>query len=376
MTQIAIVTGPLAPYRMDLYKAAGRILGDTGKITIFYGQNTQRDHDWSGLSAPSEYYDLKLIPGSYFPTWIRKLMKVLRLGKANPMRGNFKLFGALQSLNPNTVWIAEHSLYTLPALLYSILYRKNIWVATDVGSETPTSDANLFIKIINSIGTLFVNGVIVCSPFALKPLFGRKMKTVFAPHAIDSANFTEYISNHNSLKKPVILFVGTSIPRKGVDLLLDAISENNMKSMDFELRIVGDGDISWAVNEARKRNVLERVHFIQFLEGDELKKEYANADIFVLPSRNDTYGVVTHEAAVCGLPLLISKHAGSSITLVSHGKNGYVIDPENRNEFSSLLLDLLKNKEKRATFGGISRRIAQQYDVSISARKILNQLLR
>ena len=66
-----------------------------------------------------------------------------------------------------------------------------------------------------------------------------------------------------------------------------------------------------------------------FLKAQRSRRLCRERRFFVLPSRYDTYGAVTQEAACYGLALLISRHAGSSV-LVEEGVNGYVIDPEDR----------------------------------------------
>ena len=59
--------------------------------------------------------------------------------------------------------------------------------------------------------------------------------------------------------------------------------------------------------------------------------------MFVLPSREDTYAAVVHEAACLGLPLLVSKYAGASEALVEDGVNGYRLDPKNITNFADKL---------------------------------------
>ncbi|HSJ00866.1 MAG TPA: glycosyltransferase family 4 protein, partial [Verrucomicrobium sp.] len=87
----------------------------------------------------------------------------------------------------------------------------------------------------------------------------------------------------------------------------------------------------------------EQVVLPGFLSGAAIRDALNSADAFVLPTRQDTYAAVVHEAACLGLPLLVSKHAGAAEALVQSGKNGFVIDPEDAAEFANRMADLMQD---------------------------------
>jgi len=86
-----------------------------------------------------------------------------------------------------------------------------------------------------------------------------------------------------------------------------------------------------------------------------------------LASRADTYGVVIHEAAACGLPLVVSRHCGASSVLVEEGKNGFVVDPDDAATFANHLHTLIQDPLLRGEFAKHSRVIAERWDVKKNA---------
>lgn len=373
---IVIVSAFLAPYRLSLYQRVNERLNEAkvGTVTLIYGQTQQLDHAWSNLLGPTSF-NAKLISCFYLPRWCQRALRFFKIGKGNPAFGGVRIYRYLKQLDPSIVWLCEYGLYTLPALFYAKLYGKKCWVATDVGSTTLPGDANISIKVIHFVCSLFVDGVIAHTPHAMRPFGDVRHTTIFAPHAVCSGEYVNFCKRHKGFVNiPKIIFVGNCIERKGVDLLFRAFKVLLTKSIKFELRLVGGGDANWIKKLESKLGLEGAVHYSDFVQGEALKREYSHADIFVLPSRNDTYGVVVHEAAICGLPLIVSKYAGSHEVLVKNGENGYVIDPFDVEQFADKLRLLITSSELRKQFGSRSVEIADQWDVDKSAWRILRAM--
>src|SRR5439155_17141973 len=97
------------------------------------------------------------------------------------------------------------------------------------------------------------------------------------------------------VKGPLVLYVGRLDDEKGVDLLLRAAV-----SLPATVAVVGKGPEEHALREIATSNV----RFEGWVPRDGLPRWYAAADIFVLPSRSDQWGMVLNEAAAAGLPLV------------------------------------------------------------------------
>jgi glycosyltransferase involved in cell wall biosynthesis len=112
--------------------------------------------------------------------------------------------------------------------------------------------------------------------------------------------------------KPVLLNVGRVSPEKNLEdfLMLD--------SNIYDLVLVGDGP---SLNGYKEK--YPHVRYTGVLYGEALAKEYANADVFVFPSKSDTFGLVMLESMACGTPIAAYPVPGP-IDVVENGLNGYI----------------------------------------------------
>jgi glycosyltransferase involved in cell wall biosynthesis len=116
-----------------------------------------------------------------------------------------------------------------------------------------------------------------------------------------------------------LIYVGQLIERKGVDLLLEAVA-----SVPLSLAIVGDGERRDSLKDmAVTLGIADRVHFEEVIPSSQVPDRIAQADLLVLPSRWDGWGLVVNEALMVGVPVLASDGCGAS-ELVREGQNGYV----------------------------------------------------
>lgn len=172
-------------------------------------------------------------------------------------------------------------------------------------------------------------------------------KKVFAyPYEIPSAKSLlegcEEINEINvlpsELQEPIFLFVGRLIPRKGLKVLLQACLLLKQKGYeDYTLLIVGDGKQREELEAFTRHNHLETcVKWIGQVSYEQINTYFRRADVFVLPTLEDTWGVVVLEAMLFGKAILCSSGAGTS-ELLTNGENGYVFDPNNPEELASLM---------------------------------------
>jgi glycosyltransferase involved in cell wall biosynthesis len=274
----------------------------------------------------------------------------------------------LDSLKPQLLSTTEYHPAMLKALLWARFRNIPVVVTTDLGRAAPyQKGVRLHTRLLHRIMSHFTEGQIAFTPSAIKP-YSRSNKPVhFAPHSIDTQDFTPRNWSSPINGSVNILTVARYIPIKGLDLLAKAL--NMLKdSHSFRWTIIGTGDKSWLKSFIEKYGLTQKTDILGAITGDQLISEYKKGDFFVLPSRSDTYGVVTQEAAACGLPLLISQYAGSSFNLVKPGVNGFVIDPHHTADFTQKLQFMLEHPELWPKYGAESRLLAEKYCVRANAQ--------
>jgi len=123
-------------------------------------------------------------------------------------------------------------------------------------------------------------------------------------------------SGINNLKKlgyKVVLFVGRITIMKGVDYLMEAARQVLKHNPKTVFVIAGAGDMEAQImNMAAELKISDKVVFAGFLRGDDLSSAYRSADVFVMPSVSEPFGLVALEALVHDAPVIVSKQSGVS----------------------------------------------------------------
>lgn len=122
-------------------------------------------------------------------------------------------------------------------------------------------------------------------------------------------------------EKKVIISVGQCIHRKGFDLLIKA---SKAIKEETDIYIIG-GEITEEYEKLISEHKVQNVHFVGFKTKDELSIYYNAADLFVMPTREDVWGLVINEAMSCGLPVVTTDRCVAGMELVEEGKNGFIV---------------------------------------------------
>jgi glycosyltransferase involved in cell wall biosynthesis len=151
-----------------------------------------------------------------------------------------------------------------------------------------------------------------------------------------------------------VLFVGEAGLRKGLPYLLAAFDALEMPA---RLRLVGPVDkrLVRAVG-----GLPDGVEAVGVKTGEALEAEFRDADVFVLPSVEDGYGVVTTEALAAGLPVIVSANCGSA-DAVREGVNGYVVPARDAKALHDRLEALLGDADLRLRMGAAAISSVQRW---------------
>ena len=167
--------------------------------------------------------------------------------------------------------------------------------------------------------------------------------------------------------EPVLLFVGRVQPLKGLDLAvrtLDALGAHRRARL---LVVGGPSGPQGRAELARARRLVasaglaERVRFVAPQPHHRLATYYRAADVVLVPSRSETFGLVALEAAACGAPV-VAAEVGGLRTLVHHGRSGYLVADRDPRSWAQRVGDLLEDRltaaamalEAAAVAGGYS----------------------
>jgi glycosyltransferase involved in cell wall biosynthesis len=263
--------------------------------------------------------------------------------------------------------IHAHTWYSDGAIAYEIYKRCNIPYIVTIRN----TDLNLFFKYmlhLRKYGVdilLSASLIIFISPIYMKRFLESKTiqkyrhalkdKIEVIPNGIDDFWMDNVLERRTKLHTPVeLLYMGSFTSNKNVMRLLQAVERLNLNGVKYNLKIIGSG--------GRKQNsILKYIKgkpFISYLgevrDREELKKAFSNSDIFTMPSKSETFGLVYIEAISQGLPILFSINEGIDGCYDNIGEgvnplnikdisNGIEKITDNFNKFQFHPLDIVQN---------------------------------
>ncbi|MGB8325411.1 MAG: glycosyltransferase family 4 protein, partial [Candidatus Acidiferrum sp.] len=213
----------------------------------------------------------------------------------------------------------------------------------------------------------------------------RGDRIFIAPNAIDNDLFgslAEAARKDSSaarrdldLPSRYILFVGRLVQEKGVFELLRAYA-----TLDHSLRrqiglvFVGDGPCRAELQQQASAVTDGTIKFPGFAQREQLPAYYALAEMFVLPTYTDTWGLVVNEAMACGLSVIVSRVAGCASDLIQENWNGLLIDPKDISSLNSAMANLATRADLSASMGARARQHIAQYSPGAWSLAIANAL--
>jgi len=173
---------------------------------------------------------------------------------------------------------------------------------------------------------------------------------------------------------PVILFVGRIQPLKGPDVAIRAL--HALGRRDALLLIVGgasgsDGDVEVerAHHLVDELGLHDQVRFVPPQPHHILSTYYRSADVVILPSRSESFGLVALEAAACGVPVVASA-VGGLLSLVDHGETGFLVPDRDPLHFAKALGQILDEPALAAAMSAAAAERAGRYTWGFAAARL------
>ncbi len=174
--------------------------------------------------------------------------------------------------------------------------------------------------------------------------------------------------------RPVLLFVGRIQPLKGPDVAIRTLAE--LGRPDAQLVLVGGASGSEGSAEAARVHALvdeldlaDRVRFVEPQPHHILSTYYRAADVVLVPSRSESFGLVALEAAACGTPVVASA-VGGLLSLVSDHETGRLIDGRDPHDYARAVAALLDAPDRRAEMGQAALERARRYTWGFAAARL------
>ena len=253
--------------------------------------------------------------------------------KRNKTKCFFKLLSALKGIEYKKIihegwYIPEYVLHLFISPKY-----KNATMCESTIYESNISGLRGFIKraIINQCSTALPSGVAHKAIFDAIGFNGDIHITGGVGIFHKPERVVEKEKETNEKK---YLYVGRLISCKNLEFLIERFNENGKP-----LTVVGKGELESKLKAMAKENIT----FKGFVENSKLPEVYKAHDVFILPSRTETWGLVVEEAIYWGLPIITSDRVGCSNEMVITPNTGVTFELDNKDSFNDAINEIESN---------------------------------
>ena len=177
------------------------------------------------------------------------------------------------------------------------------------------------------------------------------------------------------LDRPIVLFVGRIQPLKAPDLAIRALAA--LTSHPTAMLVIvggasgvdGDAQATAARGLAEELGVSERVRFVAPQPHHILSSWYRSADLVVVPSRSESFGLVALEAAACGIPVVASA-VGGLLNIVHDGVTGWLVEGRDPHRYARAMAQILDDRTGAAAMGAAAAVRARRFTWSFTAARL------
>ena len=373
--RLVILTEIMAPYRVPLFNALAKN-SEVDLHVMFLAETDPQLRQWQTHKGEMQFsYEV-------LPSWRKRIGRYnlllnrgvkQALAQAAPdviLCGGYNYVASWQALS----WARQHD---TPFLLWS---------------ESNAQDLRSGLAPVEFLKKRFIrrcDGFVVPGKSALEYLLLHNVdeKSIFiAPNAVDN----EFLAiaarraresaakerEELSLPKRFFLFTGRLVRDKGVFELLSAYArlEESLRKQ-IALVFVGDGPARQSLEAEAATISPGTIKFAGFAQRETLAIYYALADMLILPTYTDTWGLVVNEGMACGLPVILSRVAGCAPDLLKENWNGLLISPRDVPSLASAMQNLACHPGLCAEMGINSAQHISGYSPQEWANGIMRMLI-
>ena len=372
--RVAVLSELPTPYRWPLFQ---RVAAEPSlDVSVFFYSRNESDRDWTVAVEGSGRPKVEFLPGralhvrgkrSLFFHWNPSILGRLRRGSFDVVvvpgwsmptsvaaaltcraRGvPYVIFSETHERSPRPAWLRA----TKRVALRPLIGGASAWLATGTLSE------DFFVKHGADRARIF--------RFANTPDVDALTTRIDAerPRRAEVRAALGVPAD-----APMALFVARLIGAKGPATLVAAQALLEARGAAPWLVLVGDGPEAKTLREFTATRRLSRVVFAGSRQPSELPSLYAAADLFVLPSLHEPWGVVVNEAMAAGLPLVLTDRVGAAPDLLQDGVNGRLVPAGDAARLADAVGELTADAALRARMGAESKRIVAGWGYEPSVR--------
>lgn len=350
--KVLFVTNLPSPYRVDFFNELGKL----AELTVIYERSSASDRNEKWKSDKAVFY--------------REVFVNARILGTDRSLG-FGVIGEIKRCDFDYLILSG---YSSPSVMLAIAYCRLKKIPYYIESDGGFYKKDRFLlRILKKSLLLNASGYfITCEQYKKYLLSLGVDESIIYKYNFTSLRYKDIIStpiaNAEKLKirqtlslkeEKIILTVGQFIERKGFDILIKAAEK---LSDNTGIYFVGGNPIDEYIT--LKENLkLDNVHFVGFKSKEELKEYYKAADVFVLPTRKDIWGLVINEAMAFGLPIITTNRCIAGLELIENGKNGYIVSVDDVSELAEKINQTLADDDECKKMGQNSISVIKDYTI-------------
>ncbi len=334
--RVLFFTNLPSPYRVEFFN----LLSEHCDLTVVYERHDASDRDPSWQSKANDGYTVEYLNG---------------LKYSNDASISFRAKKIVARGGYDVIVVSGYSSITM-MLLIRYLKRKRLayTLSVDGGIIRQERRINYLIKksLISGAAWYLSTGE-SCDRFLMhygvsadrirRYPFTSIHENMIRESVTDDSSRRAYKKQIGCVKDKMLLSIGQPIHRKGFDILIKAM--NRLKDESVQAYVVGGGP-NEECRQLMDETGCDNVNFIPFMSPEELSKYYLAADIFVLPTREDIWGLVINEAMAYGLPVITTDRCNAGLELVEDHVNGRIIESEDPQALSEAISQILTSGQE------------------------------
>lgn len=343
--KLTVLTNILTPYRMPLFQAMAEQVDD---FMVLLMAEREENRQWQLHPPP---FRVQVLPAFH----------IRPRGREISHHWNYRVMHTLRALQPDVVLSGGYTPANISAFLYCKMFHKAFIGWGELTLQEP-SNFSLIRRTIRRILIGWSDGSIASSGSARETFLhygaspNRVLTATLPLEVISLQKRVEHIRSTPQLlatqakfSRPVLLSVGRITKLKGYQELFAIYDELLVTHPSTSLVIVGDGPDRRYFEDLAKQRGWSQVHFVGYVQQEELATYFALSDMFVFHTLYDQFGLVLSEAMAAGVPVASSIYAVATSELVDDGITGFRIDPRDTNASAETIRQLLDMPPSRRT---------------------------